>query len=426
MNRFKFVSRTGPVLIMLAAFLWAADGVLRRSLYSIAPLHIVFYEHLLGFLFLLPFLWSQRKHFSSFTRSQLLNLSLIAFFSSLLGTLWFTTALTKVQFISFSVVFLLQKLQPLFVILAATLILKERLTKEYLRFMAISVVAAFFVTFPNGMINFNTGSATIIAALYALGAAALWGTSTIFSKIALRTKPDVFVTGMRFLFATVFAFIWILGSGHAPELMELSGSQLFRFALIALSTGMVAMVIYYKGLALVEAKIATLLELLFPVTAVIIDAVVFKTTLVPSQYLAAGVLLFSAYKLGMLRSKRHTIFATKIAGKGRGKKIGVPTINFNIPATLTVKEGIYAAYITVNRKTYKAALHFGPVPAFAQKEKSLEAFILENQLVPFDALKTDKIKIEFVQFIRPVMNFSTPKDLVTQIELDVATITHIL
>lgn len=426
MHRFKFVSRIGPIFIMLAALLWAVDGVLRRSLYSIPPLHIVFFEHLLGFLFLIPFLWRQRSHFKSFTRSQLLNLSLIAFFSSLLGTLWFTTALTKVQFISFSVVFLLQKLQPLFVIIAATLFLKERLTKDYLRFMAISVIAAFFVTFPNGMINFNTGSATVVAALYALGAAALWGTSTIFSKIALRTKPDVVVTGMRFMFATVFAFLWILGSGHTPELLQISGSQLFRFALIALSTGMVAMVIYYKGLALVEAKIATLLELLFPVTAVIIDAVVFKTTLVPSQYIAAGILLFAAYRLGMLRSERQTIFASKISGKGRGKKMGIPTINFKIPANLSVKEGIYAAMVTVNRKSYKAAVHYGPVPAFGETEKSLEAFILENQSIPAEALKTDKIKIEFVQFIRPVMNFSSPQALVAQIDLDVTTIRHIL
>lgn len=426
MNRFSFVAKKGPLLIMLAALLWAADGVLRRSLYTIPPLHIVFFEHLLGLLFLLPFLWRDRKHVRTFSRSQLLNLSVIAFFSSLLGTLWFTTALTKVQFISFSVVFLLQKLQPLFVIIAASIVLKERLTKEYLRFMAISVIAAFFVTFPNGMINFNTGSATIIAALYALGAAALWGTSTIFSKIALRTKPDVVVTGMRFLFATLFALIWILWSGTTVQLMEINGSQLLRFALIALSTGMVAMVIYYKGLALVEAKIATLLELLFPVTAVIIDAVVFKTTLVPSQYLAAMVLLFSAYRLGMLKSERQTIFAKKIAGKGRGKKLGVPTINFTIPTNLTIKEGIYAAYVTVNKKSYKAALHYGPVPAFKEKAKSLEAFILDNVSIPAVDLQAEKIKIEFIQYIRPVMNFSSPEKLVAQIELDIQTIQHIL
>ncbi len=44
----KRLLRYGPFLIVLAAVLWGLDGILRRSLFSLAPIIIVFYEHLIG------------------------------------------------------------------------------------------------------------------------------------------------------------------------------------------------------------------------------------------------------------------------------------------------------------------------------------------------------------------------------------------
>ncbi|MEK7177427.1 MAG: EamA family transporter, partial [Patescibacteria group bacterium] len=107
-----------PLLIIVAASLWALDGIIRRSLYSLPSITIVFYEHLFGALILLPYLIITFKK-EGLTRKEFFLLLFISMFSGVLGTLWFTTALLKTSFISFSVVYLIQKLQPIFAISAA-------------------------------------------------------------------------------------------------------------------------------------------------------------------------------------------------------------------------------------------------------------------------------------------------------------------
>lgn len=290
----------GPLLIITAAILWALDGIIRRSLFTLPPIIIVFYEHLFGLLILLPFIYKQFK-IQKLTPKEWFLISLIALLSSVLGTLWFTTALVKVNFISFSVVFLLQKLQPIFAISTAVIFLKEKIHKNYIIWATLALISAYFVTFKNGIVLLSTGNETLTATLYAVGAAFAWGSSTTFSKMALKDKSNDFVTVMRFLIATVFALILVFIFGNASSLGTPDLSQFARFILIALSTGMVALLIYYKGLKLTPVRVSTILELTFPVLAIIIDAVLYKSFLAPTQLLAASILLFSIYQISKLQ-----------------------------------------------------------------------------------------------------------------------------
>src|SRR3990167_10779054 len=106
---------TGPIFIILAALLWAFDGLIRQHLYTLPPITIIFFEHLIGLIILSPFVLKYVLK-TKLTKREWWLLVLIAVLSGLLGTLWFTTALGKVHFITISVVFLLQKLQPIFAI----------------------------------------------------------------------------------------------------------------------------------------------------------------------------------------------------------------------------------------------------------------------------------------------------------------------
>lgn len=295
----KFLS-FGPVLITIAAILWALDGVIRRSLYSLPPIIIVFYEHLIGFLIILPFLLPQLKK-AKLTGKDLGLISFIALFASVLGTLWFTTALQKVNYISFSVVFLIQKLQPIFAISAAAIVLKEKIDRRYLKWAALALVAAYFVTFKDGFVTLSTGEGTLTAALYALGAAVAWASTTVFSKMALARNSSTVVTGLRFAAGSIFALIGVFWLGQGEVLTQIDPSQFLRFVFIALSTGMVALYIYYQGLRKTEAKITTLLELTFPMLAVFIDVYFYNTILAPTQYLAAAVLMFAMYRVALLQ-----------------------------------------------------------------------------------------------------------------------------
>ena len=293
-------SYTGPILIIIAALLWAFDGVIRRNLYSLPPITIIFFEHLLGLIILSPFVFKYIFKVR-FTKKEWILLLVISVLSGLLGTLWFTTALLKVHFISFSVVFLLQKLQPIFAISSASIFLKEKLDKRYIIWAVLALVSAYFVTFKNGLVNLETGEGTIIAAIYALGAAFAWGTSTTFSKMLLGTVRAEVSTFFRFLFTACLAlpliFIFKLGSSiTAPTL-----TQFGLFILIAVSTGMVALLIYYRGLSRTSVHISTILELTFPFIAIFIDRILYKTILSPSQWLAAFLLVFAIYKISKLR-----------------------------------------------------------------------------------------------------------------------------
>lgn len=290
---------TGPTLIFVAAVLWALDGIVRRSLFSLPPVTIVFYEHLIGSLILVPIVWPELKKLKLTKRVMGLT-ALIALLSGLLGTFWFTAALVKVSFISFSVVYLLQKLQPIFAAGSAHLLLKEKLTKTYLIWAALALLAAYFVTFPRGMVDFSAGNQNLIAALLAFGAAVAWGTSTTFSKMLLKETTDSVATALRFITTTIFGLMAVLVMGQAASLSAPDVSQFLRFALIAISTGMLALWIYYRGLQKTEAKVSTIIELTFPLLAIIIDTILYKTVLDVTQYLAAGVLLFAIYRVGKL------------------------------------------------------------------------------------------------------------------------------
>ena len=293
---------SGPFLIFVAAILWGLDGILRRSLYTLPPITIVFYEHLIGALIITPFLLSAWKS-ERLNAKEWKALGVVALFSGVFGTLFFTTALLKANFIPFSVVFLVQKLQPIFAIAMGWLVLKERPSREYWLWAFFALIAGYFVTFPNGVVNFGGGGGYIFAAGYAFLAAICWGSSTALSRYVLLSHSGTLVTGLRFLITVPIALIFVFALNASGSLDAISGMQLLTLCAIALSTGAVALWVYYRGLRTTPVRISAIVELAFPLTAVLIDYFLYGTTLATSQYLAAAALLFVMYKVSQLQDQ---------------------------------------------------------------------------------------------------------------------------
>ncbi|OGG65087.1 hypothetical protein A3C18_00165 [Candidatus Kaiserbacteria bacterium RIFCSPHIGHO2_02_FULL_54_11b] len=289
----------GPLLIFVAAVLWGLDGILRRSLFSLPPITIVFFEHLIGAIIIAPFLYSAWKS-EKLSSNEWKALGLVSLFSGVLGTLFFTAALLKVNFIAFSVVFLIQKLQPIFAIAMGRVVLGEQVTRQYMMWAALALVAGYFVTFPNGIVNVGESGAYVLAALYALLAAICWGSSTAFSRYVLLNHSNTFVTGMRFFLTVPLALIGVFILGASSSLSAVTPSQGLTLAAIAVSTGMLALWIYYRGLKTTPVRVSAIVELAFPMTAVLIDYFLYGTTLAFTQYLAAIILLFAMYKVSSL------------------------------------------------------------------------------------------------------------------------------
>lgn len=211
---------TGALAVVVASLLWSLDGFLRQSLYSLPPTVVVFWEHVAGFVLLLPIVVATLRQFQRLGRRQWAAIALVAFLSGALGTILYTAALGKIQFIPFSVVVLLQQLQPLFAILTATLLLREPITRRFVGLVVVALGAAYFVSFPDLTVTTATPGA-LIAAVMALGAAVGWGASTAFSKYALTNTSFLHVTAARFGLTPVFALALAFLLGHTSSLLTL-------------------------------------------------------------------------------------------------------------------------------------------------------------------------------------------------------------
>lgn len=295
----------GSFAVVFAAILWSLDGLLRRQLYSVPPTVVVFWEHVFGFVVLLPVVIFSWKKIKNLTRKQWAAIIVVSFLSGALGTILYTAALAKVQYIPFSVVVLLQQLQPVFAVIAAAVLLKEPITKRFVVLAVIAVLAAYGVSFPDLRVNLATGAGTAIAALCAVGAAAAWGSSTAFSKYALKNTSSLHITAVRFALTPLFAFLFMGLLQQTASIDALTIQQWWAIIAITLTTGMVALGIYYFGLQRIRASHSTILELVWPLSAMVISLFVFHETLSVTQWVSSVILLTSILGIGRLQARLH-------------------------------------------------------------------------------------------------------------------------
>lgn len=294
----KKIAAFGPLFVIIAAILWSFDGLLRINLYSLPPAVIVFYEHLFGAIILLFFAKVWLNDLKKMTRKEWIAILIVALFSGALGTMLYTAALAKIQYTQYSVVVLLQQqLQPIWAIATAAILLKEKVSKSFILWAAVALVAAYFISFKDLQVNLNTGRETLIAGLLALTAGLMWGSSTAISKYVLKKVSFVTGTALRFFFAPIFALIIIFAMNQTNSLTAINLSQWQTILLITFSTGMVALGFYYYGLKKTPARITTLCELVWPASAIFIDYFMFGKVLSPTQIFGVILLLIAIYNV---------------------------------------------------------------------------------------------------------------------------------
>ncbi|MDP2788846.1 MAG: EamA family transporter, partial [bacterium] len=115
-------------------------------------------------------------------------------------------------------------------------------------------------------------------------------------------------TFFRFLVTIIIALPVLFLFGYGESLSAPTTAQFGWLTLIAISTGMVALFIYYKGLSKTPVHISTILELTFPFIAIVLDMVVNNTSLSISQWIAAIVLVGSIYQIAKLRESNVQSF----------------------------------------------------------------------------------------------------------------------
>ncbi len=259
-------------MIMIAAALWALDALLRGTLIQSMPAGaVVFYEHLLAFILLSPLFFKYFAKYKTLSLKTWLVLLLLTIVSSALGTFLFTQALSKsFALYDFATPVLLLKLQPIFVIFFAAVFLREKLTWRYLVWVPVALIGSYLVSFGAQKVPLIWSDRWTVVAL-AVGAAVAWGLGTILSKKALHQLSFKEATVIRYALAVPVTLIFSLALYHQSySPFDLTGPQILRLLIIALSTGAASIFIYYKGLQHTEAKVSTIAELTYPIMSILI------------------------------------------------------------------------------------------------------------------------------------------------------------
>jgi len=291
-----------PLAVIFAALLWSLDGLLRQELYHISSFVIVALEHSIGALIFLPLLFKSIPKIKKLGQRGWISIFWVSICGGILGTYFYTKALSFVNYIDLSVVVLIQKLQPLFAISLAGVILKEKLSKRFMFLAIIAMFGGYLVTFGNKPFG-NWDDKSTIASLCALLASFCWGSSTVLGKHALKQLTFEVVTGMRLFITAIIALIIIAYSGSFSDVLNLRPENYTTIIIIVFSTGTIALSIYYYGLQNLAASHTTIYELAWPLSAVFIDWTLKGKTLSLVQIVGALILLCS---MGMLTRENQS------------------------------------------------------------------------------------------------------------------------
>ncbi|MEC0241893.1 DMT family transporter [Paenibacillus dokdonensis] len=286
--------RAGFWLVVLGAALWGADPLFRIILLRehITPTQIVLLEHLVIALFVFPVLWKHRSEMRGLKLRHIGALLFLSWGGSAIATILFTLGLTHGNL---NAVLLLQKLQPIFAILMARMLLKEKLPNQFGWLLVLALggtyLLTFGFTFPFGHLN----EFVKVGSLLSLGAAALWGGSTVMGRLMVGKMEYETVTSLRFILALPLLIgitlnqgdPWQIPTGAGP-LAAVSINLLGQ----ALLPGLFSLLVYYKGLTTTKASVATLAELSFPMVGVLINWIVFHEVVTIAQ--ACGFVLIWA------------------------------------------------------------------------------------------------------------------------------------
>ena len=272
--------------------MWSFDGILRQNLYTLPSFLIVTLEHLIGAIIFLPLLYKGWKEITDLHQRGWISVLWISVCGGILGTFFYTKALSYVNYIDLSVVVLLQKFQPVFAIALAAIILKEKITTRFLILAIAAIVGGYFVTFGDLPLN-DWSDKTIIAALLSLLAAFSWGSSTVLGKHALNRLSFETVTALRLTVSGAIMFFILISMGEAKTISQVSIENWKYILIIVLTTGSIALFIYYYGLNHLPASHVTLYELFWPLSAVTMDWYVYGRVMSIVQLLGATMLLGS-------------------------------------------------------------------------------------------------------------------------------------
>lgn len=288
----------GALLVAFAASLWATDAMFRAELVgTYSPLSIVWTSHLICLVVTLPIVWRYRQQMQQLSWRSILLILYIACAGGALAMVLFTEAFSRTS--NYTIPILIQKLQPLMALLLARIALGERPGPYFYLYAIGALFGAYLVSFEWNWTMGALQAGDPAAILYALAAAALWGSTTVAGRRLSGDLSSYVLTALRYVTATIFLTGWCLLVGETEHLESAAfAADLKVFIPMALGPGLFGLFIYYYGLKRTSAATATFCELAFPIGAIIVNWVFLDTALSWLQIGGAALLLICVTRMG--------------------------------------------------------------------------------------------------------------------------------
>jgi riboflavin kinase/FMN adenylyltransferase len=119
-----------------------------------------------------------------------------------------------------------------------------------------------------------------------------------------------------------------------------------------------------------------------------------------------------------LLGRPYRVHGTVREGRGEGRDLGFRTANLVVsPQMRALGDGVYAAWAEVEGARYKAAVSVGIAPTFADEATAT----MEIHLLDFDRnIYGQDIAVDFMEWLRPMMKFSSTEELVSTVMGNIA------
>lgn len=147
----------------------------------------------------------------------------------------------------------------------------------------------------------------------------------------------------------------------------------------------------------------------------VVDALVVDNIPVSSSKIRELIREGEVEKASKLLGRAYLVMGRVIHGAQRGHHLGFPTANIEMIEELYPKPGVYAVRVELHHQVLNGLANLGFNPTFEAQKLSLEVHLLNfNQ-----DIYGDELQVSFIRRIRDEMRFSSPKELMDQIQRDI-------
>ena len=114
--------------------------------------------------------------------------------------------------------------------------------------------------------------------------------------------------------------------------------------------------------------------------------------------------------------RRYWMAGRVIAGEGRGKLLGFPTLNLELGSRrkLLPPHGVYAVRVDGRAGVFGGMMNLGSRPTFGDDSESLEVHVFNAKGDWYG----QSVRVEFVSRLRDTMKFAGPAELISQLQTD--------